>query len=83
MEADSRREKPEMVLFGMPFENGQINVSECKTCTHYSHKFAYCSGPRSDLPQAYGKNHPLHRLPADRGASCAVYRVNPAVKVGR
>lgn len=32
----------------------------------------YCSG-RDDLPGAYGDHHPLRRLPADQGASCASY----------
>ena len=43
-------------------------VKACRSCRHYS-RFGYCSG-RDDLPLAYGVNHPLRRLPADRGASC-------------
>jgi hypothetical protein len=33
----------------------------------------YCSG-RDDLPPAYGLHHPLRKLPADLGATCASYR---------
>jgi len=32
----------------------------------------YCAG-REDLPPAYGENHPLHKLPGDKGASCKVW----------
>jgi hypothetical protein len=47
-------------------------VRECQCCQHFAHpgkSDGYCSG-RDDLPRAYGENHPLRRLPADRGASC-------------
>jgi len=34
----------------------------------------YCASPgRDDLPPAYGIHHPLRKLPADQGASCASY----------
>lgn len=29
----------------------------------------YCS-TRIDLPKAYGRFHPLHQLPPDKGAKC-------------
>lgn len=44
----------------------------CPDCQHFARpgkSDGYCSG-RDDLPLAYGENHPLRRLPADRGASC-------------
>lgn len=44
----------------------------CQYCQHYTRpgmSEGYCGG-RDDLPRAYGLNHPLRRLPADRGASC-------------
>ena len=47
-------------------------VKACPTCRHFARPGkadGYCSG-RDDLPLAYGANHPLRRLPADRGASC-------------
>jgi hypothetical protein len=47
-------------------------VTTCKTCSHFARpglSSGYCGG-RDDLPLAYGVNHPLRRLPADRGASC-------------
>ena len=47
-------------------------VTMCPDCQHFARpglSAGYCSG-RDDLPLAYGDNHPLRRLPADRGASC-------------
>lgn len=44
----------------------------CSDCQHFARpgkSDGYCGG-RDDLPPAYGENHPLRRLPADRGASC-------------
>ena len=42
----------------------------CRDCQHFSSLGGgYCGG-RDDLPLAYGANHPLRRLPADRGTSC-------------
>jgi hypothetical protein len=32
----------------------------------------YCA-TRTDLPAAYGTNHPLHHLPADAGADCTKF----------
>lgn len=34
----------------------------------------YCAGEREDLPPAYGKNHPLRELPADKGESCEHFK---------
>lgn len=47
-------------------------VKACRCCQHFARpgkSEGYC-GWRDDLPLAYGVNHPLRRLPADRGASC-------------
>jgi hypothetical protein len=47
-------------------------VRACQCCEHYTRpgkSDGYC-GERNDLLRAYGVNHPLRRLPADRGASC-------------
>ena len=47
-------------------------VKACPDCQHFARpgkSDGYCGG-RDDLPLAYGENHPLRRLPADRGASC-------------
>ncbi len=46
---------------------------QCQTCDHYARRFNYCGGPREDLPPAYGKFHPLKKLPQDKGQSCTVY----------
>ena len=49
----------------------------CSTCRHRKRPGradpGYCSG-RDDLPKAYGDHHPLRKLPADLGASCASYQ---------
>ena len=48
----------------------------CKGCAHHRSPGrsdpGYCGG-RDDLPQAYGENHPLKKLPRDRGESCTEY----------
>jgi hypothetical protein len=44
----------------------------CRCCQHFAKpgkSDGYCGG-RDGLPLAYGANHPLRQLPADRGASC-------------
>lgn len=51
-------------------------VKACQCCEHYTRpgkSDGYCGG-RDDLPLAYGVNHPLRRLPADRGASCIQWK---------
>jgi hypothetical protein len=51
-------------------------VKACQCCEHYTRpgkSDGYCGG-WDDLPQAYGANHPLRRLPADRGASCETWQ---------
>jgi len=66
---------------GIPYQPGArpAEPRSCRTCAHRSHwpllgkEPGYCGG-RGDLPPAYGPNHPLRRLPADRGATCANYR---------
>lgn len=48
----------------------------CKSCRHRRMpglSAGYCGGGRDDLPAAYGLHHPLRKLPADQGASCASY----------
>jgi hypothetical protein len=52
-------------------------VKACRCCQHYARpgkSEGYC-GVRDELPLAYGANHPLRRLPADRGASCNQWEV--------
>jgi hypothetical protein len=47
-------------------------VKACRCCQHFvrpGKSDGYCGG-RDDLPLAYGENHPMRRLPVDRGASC-------------
>jgi len=47
-------------------------VMACQCCQHYTRpgkSDGYCGG-RDDLAPAYGVNHPLRRLPVNRGASC-------------
>ena len=49
----------------------------CKSCRHRRRpglSAGYCGGGRDDLPPAYGLHHPLRKLPADQGASCASYK---------
>ncbi len=48
----------------------------CSTCRHRKRpglSAGYCGGVRDDLPSAYGLHHPLRKLPADQGESCASY----------
>lgn len=48
----------------------------CSTCRHRKRpglSAGYCGSGRDDLPAAYGEHHPLRKLPADMGASCASY----------
>ena len=48
----------------------------CSTCRHRRRpglSAGYCGGGRDDLPGAYGLHHPLRKLPADEGESCASY----------
>lgn len=53
------------------------NSMRCKGCIHMKRPGladGYCNNPlRSDLPPAYGLNHPLRRLPANGGRDCAVF----------
>jgi hypothetical protein len=47
----------------------------CQDCRHFAtpgKSEGYC-GQRQDLPPAYGINHPLKRLPPDKGESCDEY----------
>ena len=49
----------------------------CVTCAHFARpglSAGYCGG-RDDLPRAYGENHPLRKLPSDRGAACKERRL--------
>lgn len=49
----------------------------CSTCRHRKRpglSAGYCGSGRDDLPAAYGDHHPLRKLPADQGASCASYK---------
>jgi hypothetical protein len=48
----------------------------CSSCRHRARPgFAdpgYCA-MRTDQPKAYGRHHPLHKLPADGGAECGCF----------
>lgn len=50
-----------------------LAATACGTCRHRTNPGlafpGYCD-QRDDLPPAYGKNHPLHKLPADGGTGC-------------
>ncbi|MFP5414570.1 MAG: hypothetical protein ACLGG1_06105 [Gammaproteobacteria bacterium] len=52
----------------------------CSTCRHRKRpgraEPGYCGGGRDDLPDAYGRHHPLRKLPDDDGATCANYISN-------
>ena len=51
-------------------------VTACPDCQHFARpglSAGYCGG-RDDLPLAYGENHPLRQLPANRGASCGAWQ---------
>ncbi|MDD3354159.1 MAG: hypothetical protein PHD22_11015 [Zoogloea sp.] len=53
--------------------------TSCRSCEHFAQpglSDGLCSG-RTDLPPAFGPEHPLHRLPADRGAHCHAWRLHP------
>ncbi len=53
-----------------------MTTASCKTCRHRKRpglSAGYCGGGRDDLPGAYGLHHPLRKLPADEGESCASY----------
>ena len=49
----------------------------CSTCRHRKRpgraEPGYCGGGRDDLPDAYGRHHPLRKLPDDRGVTCPSY----------
>jgi hypothetical protein len=48
----------------------------CKLCFHFAKpglSDGYCAG-RTDQPKAYGENHPLHKLPPDKGEKCEQFK---------
>jgi hypothetical protein len=48
----------------------------CPDCQYFARpgkSDGYCGG-RDDLPPAYGVNHPLRKLPDDRGNSCDMFK---------
>lgn len=52
--------------------SGRAWYPACASCRHLRRPGladGYC-GARSDLPPAYGPQHPLRRLPADAGRTC-------------
>ena len=54
----------------------QSTARGCSTCRYRKRpglSAGYCGGGRDDLPGAYGLHHPLRKLPADQGESCASY----------
>lgn len=53
----------------------------CRRCASFRRpglSDGYCGG-RDDLPPAYTPGHPLRQLPEDRGASCNLWRLHPAL----
>lgn len=51
-----------------------LGPTACKTCRNLARLGpGYCA-ERPDLPPAYTDGHPLHQLPPDLGAACAVWR---------
>ena len=78
--SDAVAAEPIADMPGNPFSSFQPEIAvdrsspakACPDCRHFARpgkSDGYCGG-RDDLPLAYGANHPLRRLPADRGASC-------------
>ena len=70
MEFDAGLSRPEAE------EAAALDVG-CVTCAHFARpglSAGYCGG-RDDLPRAYGENHPLRKLPSDRGAACKERRL--------
>ncbi len=69
------KHKAQLIEALTPEVKPAIVASNCMTCRHLASpglSAGYC-GQRSDLPPAYGINHPLRRLPADNGESCHEY----------
>jgi len=68
------------VEFRVTFEHAvdRAVVTTCIDCQYFARpgkSDGYCVR-REDLPPAYGENHPLRRLPADRGMTCNQLRRN-------
>ena len=67
---------PEMLAQSAHEPARQSAARGCSTCRHRKRpglSAGYCGGGRDDLPGAYGLHHPLRKLPADEGESCASY----------
>ncbi|WBL65013.1 hypothetical protein [Thauera sp. WB-2] len=67
---------PEMLAQSAHEPARQSAARGCSTCRHRKRpglSAGYCGGGRDDLPGAYGLHHPLRKLPADQGESCASY----------
>ncbi|AVR89768.1 hypothetical protein Tharo_2887 [Thauera aromatica K172] len=81
------REKREIPEFPKRTETGKTGKHStpprCRWCAHFARPgraLGYCaSADRPDLLPAYGEHHPLRRLPADQGESCAGFRLHPAL----
>lgn len=57
-------------------EPGRTVRGRCPICAHYrkpGRSDGYCCNQTRDALPAYGINHPLHKLPADNGASCETF----------
>lgn len=64
-----------MTLLPYTPAHSRKQVLRCHGCRHFSApglSDGHCGG-RDDLPRAYGKNHPLRKLPPDGGAECKRY----------
>lgn len=57
---------------------GQKIMEIARTCWQCKHRKtimgeSYCASERPDLKPAFGQNHPLKRLPQERGITCSFW----------
>jgi hypothetical protein len=74
--ADARQSSAQSARQSVQQSVQQSAARNCSTCRHRKRpglSAGYCGGGRGDLAGAYGLHHPLRKLPADQGASCASY----------
>lgn len=60
-------------------------MSACQSCEYLRRpgkSDGYCGSGRADLEHAYGPNHPLRKLPSDKGASCQTFEPRKAFEGG-
>ena len=75
--ADARQSSAQSARQSVQQSVQQSAARNCSTCRHRKRpglSAGYCGGGRGDLAGAYGLHHPLRKLPADQGASCASYQ---------